>query len=72
MSAQPALLVLAGMVSVADVMDWVPIKGDSLTAACTGLGVGLADPVRTLANIDEKDVQGGRARAERRRARQVG
>ena len=56
MAAQPAPLVLAGMTTVQDVMDWVPIKGDFLTAACTELGVDLADPVRTLANIDEKDL----------------
>ena len=78
MAAQPAPLELAVMTKVKDAMDWAPIQGDFLAAACTELGVDLGDPVRTLANVGEKDIDEAkksmevRARAERRRARQVG
>ena len=56
MAAQPSSAVLAAMATVGDVFDWVPIKDAFREAVCTELRVAVGDPVRTLANIDEGDL----------------
>ena len=56
MAAPPSPAVLAAMATVGDVFDWVPIKDAFRDAVCTELGVAVGDPVRTLANVEEGDL----------------
>ena len=57
MAAQPAAELLTAMDTIAKVFAWVPVSEELAGVLCTHLGRVPGDPVRTLANVDEDDIQ---------------
>ena len=54
---EPTREILNTFVTTGVLLDWIPVKGDFRAAFLKAVGVDDEEPVRSLAAIDEADIQ---------------